>query len=133
MKMPRNVRLFECLSYATIALSIFTVPFNERVPGLLQRFGLGFYVVTAGVLGFFAVIIWGIARKRQNWLRLLMAVLFVANIPFEVAGLIHRLNSEPVYWTTYIVGTVMKAFAFYFVFTGDARDWFKHSALPVKS
>ena len=108
-----------------------TLPFNERVPTALHRFGTNWYLIIAIFLALYAATIWGIARKRQNWLRYLMAGMFIVGVFYTTPDIIQGFQSQPVYRVTSLVTFVLDAVAYYFIFTGDAREWFRPAAKVV--
>jgi hypothetical protein len=129
MELPQNVRRFERLRYAALALSVITLPINERIPGILHRYGPAPFVLLFGlIVAVWVAFIWGIARKRQNWLRYAGLGFFLLGVLFGLPELIRGYFAEPIYWTVSIVCFVLDSAAYYFVFTGDAPAWFRRDA-----
>jgi len=97
----------------------------------LLRWGFAAYVVVAIIFGLYTTIIWAIARKRQSWLRYLMLLLFLASL-FDLPETFQRFSREAIFSALTLLGLMMHAAAYYFIFTGDAVPWFKR-AKPVLS
>ena len=126
--MPRNVRLFEWLMYGTLLLSTVVAPFNDRFHASLAKFGPGILVAAAVVLALVILVIWGIARRRKNWLRWTWLVLFVVGLPNSVLTGWPELRSHPVNGGLFFVTLLMQVVPFYLIFTGDAVPWFRKGA-----
>ena len=122
---PRNVRIFEWLMYSTLAITILAAPFNPRFYSAFKRFGLLELPISAVAFGVVALIIWAIARKRQNWLRWVMAFIFVINLPIGVRDNLRMIPSDPLTAWLSLLCTVIMGVAYFFVFTGDAIPWFQ--------
>jgi hypothetical protein len=78
-------------------------------------------IVAAIVLPFFWLIVW----RRKGWARWILLFLFVS-VLLPTLDYPHSFDPDEVPLTvlTYLSALVESA-AFYFVFTGDARPWFR--------
>lgn len=126
--LPLNSRRFEYLMYGAMLLTLVAAPFNPRFYLAVQKFGPVDLAVAAIAFGMFALIIWAIARKRQNWLRWTMAFLFVISLPISIRDDLIMVSPDPLNaWLSLLTILIMGA-AYYFVFTGDAVPWFRRRA-----
>ena len=123
---PRNVRLFEWLMYSTVVITLIAAPFNARFYQAIKRFGLIDLPIGLVAIGIFALIIWGIARKRQNWLRWTMAAIFVISLPNIIRGDLLIISVEPLNAWLSLLTSLIQACAYYFIYTGDAVPWFQN-------
>ena len=126
--LPRNVLAFERLMYGALVLGIVTLPFNERLRDALARFGPIILLFGAVAYGLFVLVIWAIARRRKNWLRWTWVVLFVTSLPFDLPSTLRELHSHPVFVVISLTTYVLKATAFFLIFTGDAVPWYRNGA-----
>jgi hypothetical protein len=112
---PRRVRLFEGLMYAGYGIAIPTYfyfwPYNSPVTILV-------FLWWAFVL----LLIWLAARRRRDWARKVLFLLYVLEL-FKFVIL--RNTLPPDMSLAWIAVMTLEAFAYYFVFTGDGRQWFQ--------
>ena len=125
--MPRNVRRFEWLMYGGFVASWLVTPFNARFYESLARFHYTAIVLAIILSGLRLLIIWGIARKRLNWLRWTMLVLFAIGLPFSVPDAWHEFPAYAVDGSRRFFELAYEALALWFVFTGDAVAWFRRA------
>ena len=92
------------------------------------RFVLFGQIVTFAIL---VLLIWLVARRRKNWARLLMLVMFVLGLPFSARMLIQMLPTEPLSVALSSVQLLAQIVAFFLIFTGNARDWFKTAPAAI--
>jgi hypothetical protein len=93
---------------------------NHEISVALQ--GVIFTVlICAGVLfPLFRLAVW----KRRNWARWVLLLLFVVSVP--AGGYPLFQSSLPMASVgVFLVSNLVEALGFYFLFTGDARTWFK--------
>ena len=122
--MPSNVARFEQLFYASLCLGVFIFASDfDR----LSRLGpassmIGTVGLAIGVVG---LLTWLIARRRQNWARWVMVVMYVVGLPFFVINM-----SEQGILTVSLsaVQAVLQLVALVLLFTGNARPWFARAA-----
>ena len=118
--MPGNVVWFERLAYVSLALALLVVALDfdnvaKAAPAPILVGALLF------AIGLTALLIWLIARRRQNWGRWLFLALFVLGLPYFVGNLMRQsLLSVPIS----LLQAVMQGVALFFIFTGDAKPWF---------
>jgi hypothetical protein len=120
--MPKNVRLFVGLWFATYplsALSLFLAPVDTTDVGIspFTRW-LMVSVLFAAVIALDIWLCWKAAWRRKNWARWTMLVILLITSPWIFADV-----ATPATLLDYLI-IVMDAAALFFVFTGDARPWF---------
>lgn len=141
--MPVNVRRFVWFWWASIVLALlglllFPPPSSSELRlGMTRSIQLEIVAGVAAVwvavqLPFFWLIVW----RRKNWARWLLLVMFVAGTAYSAYLSIAPPSPPPgvdpswlhmppsmdaVEWLSLFAGAV----AFYFLFTGDARAWFR--------
>jgi len=115
-KRPKGVRRFEALMYASLMLAAASVPFMAwPVPAALV-------VVVACWWSFIVLLVWLTARRRRDWARRILFVLFCLEL---LKFYFLKDSFPPVPSLIYIAGITLEAFTYYYVFTGDSRDWFR--------
>ena len=128
--MPKNVQRFEWLLYSAIALGLLSLLRNPSAlaPILALEstnvFLFAYFIVAfASVEILFVVFIWLTARRRKNWARWTLVLFFAAGIPFEI----YQMANEKDHVTVVIVAAIssMHGLAYFFIFSGDARPWFR--------
>lgn len=132
---PGNVIWFERLMYAAIALGVVTAPLRQhdwmRVKAALGGAGdIGVWAFVIGSAVISAAVVWLVARRRLNWLRWTWLALFVLGLAVGAFGL---ARGAPIGTASFVLGTIgilLQAAAFYFVFTGDAKPWFRATPSP---
>lgn len=129
--MPSNVARFELLMYVSLVIGAVNsaLQFQALTAQASPAFILG---IQGFVFALFILLIWLIARKRQNWARWTFLVLFVIGLPFSVPQLLATLQTSPVSAGLSVVQIVMQAYALFLIFTGNAKDWFRKTpVLPA--
>jgi hypothetical protein len=128
MKIPKNVHRFELLMYATIPITLALEPYYSRFrsPSPFDRFTALIILMVA--VSVYVVVIWAIARKRQNWLRLGMVAIFVISLPGNGIAIWHESFNS--YLDSFLLAAnlLIGIIAYYFIFTGDAIPWFETRA-----
>lgn len=123
--MPTNVRRFIWLWWGHLAIALVQIPLlpppNPAVTRSAQMAVMaGVFAITVAVLlPFFWLAVW----RRKNWARWLLLVVFVASNPIFLIPSWTQL--PPLIIGMGCLSLLMEAAAFYFLFTGDARGWFK--------
>jgi hypothetical protein len=116
--MPTNVRRFEILIYLAGIITVATTP--------LRGISLTPPQILENVIwwGFIILLIWLTARRKKNWARWLLFGLFVMEtitIPFIVVS--HQEGALGLLILLSV--SVIEGAAYYFVFNGDSRPWFR--------
>ena len=143
--MPRNVALFELLAYVALGVGLFTLPFAiGAILNVLATAGAAagsagtfvlIFTVLGGLVGFalYGLLVWAAARKRQNWARIVYAVLILIGLiasAFNTDGLqligLFSIGS-------FAIQTLLQFAALYFVFTRDANPWFDRNAATASA
>jgi hypothetical protein len=137
--LPINVQRFLWLTYGGIVLQIPSIPFRpedvamgRELQSLFGRGDTGENIGLAAnlLLGLLVIalvisVYWIVARYRKNWLRWTLACLFVIAVPLEVWEIWHRPPEQFIASTFDVIAYTMHAAGYYFVFTGDAGNWFR--------
>ncbi len=123
--MPSNVRWFEGLLYAA---------FSVQLLSFLLMATLTPSNVTVNVVGSFALsaLVWFAARRRQNWIKLMLFVFFVA---VTLGGLLNLRGylAQPALGLVQSAITVLESAAFACVFFGDSKGWFDNKPQQDKT
>jgi len=115
---PKGVRRFEILMYAGLAVTLAAMPFqNPAIPA-------AYLLEAAAWWTFIVLLVWLTARRRKNWARRTLFILFCLEL---VQFILFRDSLQPTTSLIYVMVTVLEAFAYYYVFTGDSREWFRSS------
>jgi hypothetical protein len=134
-ELPSNVARFEQLMYASLLIGLFNsaLTWNQNV-ARASKIGGAYFVlyIQVFVLAFIVLFIWLVARRRKNWARWVLLVLFVLGMPGTVRVVRHWLSIEPVAGVLNLVQILAQVIALVYVFTGNARDWFKGTPAPVE-
>jgi hypothetical protein len=111
--------------YGTLVVTLIAAPFNPRFYVALKRFvWLELPVAVLG-LGIFVLIVWAIARRRQNWLRWSMFLIFLLDLPKSIPNNLRMASSDPLNAWLNLLAIVVMCVAYFFIFTGDAVPWFQ--------
>jgi hypothetical protein len=130
--MPANIRRFVWLWWGSIAIAFIAIPLlpppssSELELGvtrpILMSIAAGVGVTLVAVaLPFFWLAVW----RRKNWARWLLLLAFVASIPLSFVDV---PNLAPSVIVLEWLSMLSEAAAFYFLFTGDARAWFRRES-----
>jgi hypothetical protein len=138
--MPANIRRFVWLWLGSIVIALITIPLLPPPSSSELELGVTRPLQMAAAVGVLAILVavalsffWLAVWRRKNWARWLLLVAFVASIPLSfvhvpgpapgVASSWQHLPSSVIVleWLTFF----SEAAAFYFLFTGDARAWFR--------
>jgi hypothetical protein len=134
-KQPSNVAHFEQLMYLSLAIGLINsaLTWNHSVAQAFKLGGAYFVLfIQIFVFAFIVMFIWLIARRRKNWARWVLLVLFVLGIPASVRLIGQWLRLEPLVGALSVVQSLLQVVALVSVFTGNARDWFKRTPAPVQ-
>ena len=104
-----------------------------RGDAMIAKHGIGMVIgSTAVALALFGTMVWLISRRRQNWARWLMLALVVVGSPQWIIVAWHAFSKQPIAGALTLIAFLLQAVANCFVFTGDARSWFRIAAKQVK-
>jgi hypothetical protein len=79
--MPKNVARFELLAYTAIALNVMSLPLNWRMIGTyFDKYPIGYPLLAVVLFALKLLWIWLIARKRQNWARLISPIYMIIGL-----------------------------------------------------
>ena len=132
--LPRNVKRFAwiwltsvLLAFPAILLTPLWMVQHARMAGIWSgevKVMIGVVLLTVAILlPFFQQAVWG----RKNWARWVLLLAFVIPMPLLFERNMFRDDYLP--QTLYMfAATLFEAVGFYFLFTGDARDWFRPQA-----
>lgn len=126
--MPRNVIRFERLMYLALGISVvaallYPSPYTQR---LFARSPLANIVAGyAAVTGLYILGIWLIARRRMNFVRWASIIGFVIGLPFGLKDAFENYQTNPMGSGAIVIEDMLQGVAFCFVFSGDARPWFR--------
>lgn len=122
---------FEQLMYLTLFIGVFDsillwnrLVSDARAAAIDGAWSILFIQVF--VLAMMVLLIWLVARRRKNWVRWLMLVLFVVGVPFSLPTLFRTLLMNPFVGTMGCLQWAFQIVALYLIFTGDAREWFEN-------
>jgi len=130
--MPANIRRFVWLWWGSFVIAFIAIPFlpppssSELELGVTRPIlmaisaGVGVTLVAVAI-PFFWLAVW----RRKNWARWLLLVAFVASFPIYF---VHVPNLAPSVIVLEWLSMLSEAAAFYFLFTGDARAWFRRES-----
>lgn len=124
MNMPRNVRRFEALLYASLMLDALSVAFQDRTPNSQmseQMIATG-TLLAGGMILLLVYFVRLAARERRNWPRWVLAAALV----LSAISLVQIIGDKGVELDSgiEIVSCVLTGLGLYFSFTGDAQGWF---------
>jgi hypothetical protein len=127
ISMPSNVIKFEMLVYMSLGIGAIMaiIQFDE----LARKAGFEFVLAVQAFVFFLILLLtWLAARRRQNWARWIFLGMFVL-------GTFAYIPTAGETWRGNFLGGILSSVqiflqggAVYFVFSGNAPDWFKRSA-----
>jgi O-antigen ligase len=124
MKIPKNVRLFEVLLYASLVLDALSIAFQDRTPSaeMTESTIMVATLLAACLILLLFYFVWLAAQRRKNWPRwVLFASLVLSTISlFQIIGESGLQFDSAIE----IVSCALTAAGLYFSFTGDAQGWF---------
>jgi len=138
--MPKPVWWFEKLMWISLLLGI--VAFWVRWEASKAKWGVPDFAMQASIpIGVFTitvvlVLIFLIARLRQNWARFVFAALFILGLPFAVMNLVHNLpdllSAGPTAIALWIVQGALQLAAMVLIYLPGADPWFTKPAEPAQ-
>ena len=128
-EMPTNVAWFERLMYIDIAASLLIAILEhaERSTEEIAQLGMFYLIALPLLVGLVVLLIWLIVQRRMNWARWALLLLVVAGD----LSLLHDLLAGEFARKAFAIALltavtfVLEIAAFYLIFTGNARDWFR--------
>jgi len=128
--MPSNVARFEKLMYLSLGISVILSIRRWYAGDLTGATFLG----PAFNLVFFVLFIWLAARRRKNWARWILLLAFIASMDVVVEVLLPIWRTEGLDSTLGLSSQLLaQLIALIFIFTGNARAWFRQSTAGVHS
>jgi|SRR5580704_2508130 hypothetical protein len=139
-EMPTNVRRFVWLWWGSFVIALIEIPLMPPPSASELRLGVtrsGEMAIAAGLVAILLAVIlpfyWLAVRRRKNWARWVLLVTFVSGnalffVPFPSPppGVDPSwLHTPPSVIVVACLSLITEAAAFYFLFTGDARAWFR--------
>jgi hypothetical protein len=126
-EIPKNVLRFERLMYLALIIGIV---FAFVHPGATYRDKFdklgSFAVIPVAVLsGFYVIVVWLIARRRNNIFRWLLLIVFAVVFPLGIVGIVFGNELDTTTSMRSVAQNLLQVLTLYFVFTGDARDWYR--------
>ena len=118
--MPTNIIWFERLAYASLVLGLLVGALDF---GTLSEVGLPATVIgiAVGSIALMSLLIWLIARRKQNWARWLFLTFFLLGLPFFLMNLPEESILDAL---LAVLQAILQGAALYLVFTGDAKAAF---------
>lgn len=122
--MPKTVARFETLMLAALGLGAIVAALEDWGPAFYA--GLWFVLgVQAAMLAVALVLIWLAARRRQNWARFLLLLLFLLGLPAALLTLPTLFRWMPVGGALSVLQLLLEAVAFAHVFAPASGAWFR--------
>jgi hypothetical protein len=126
--MPSNVRNFLGLSLLALAINIVAtvIGFDEAV-AMMPIPNAGTILMISSVVmfgisfGLIAAAGWG----RQNWARWVILIFFLLGLASLAISFQKLMGMSSFQIGTALITTILKGVALYFVFTGNAKEWFE--------
>ena len=124
MSVPRNVRRFEALLYASLMLDALSVAVQDRTPNaeMTEQMIMTATLLAGGMILLLVYFVRLAARGRKNWPRWVLAAALVLSV-ISLGQILTEKGME-LDSAIEIVSCVLTAMGLYFSFTGDARGWF---------
>ena len=126
--MPSNVSNFLGFSILSWAIALVSAYFGfQEAVAKIPVANAATIVIVIDVIAFaisfglFAAVAWG----RQNWARWVTLVFFVLGLAGLAFSFRTLLQMDSFQVGTTIAQTAAKAVALFFIFTGNAKDWFR--------
>jgi hypothetical protein len=124
MPLPRNVRLFAALLYASLGLDALSVAFQDRTPSgaISGDVIMMANLIAAALIMVLVYLVRLAAEERRRWPRTLL----VASLVLSVLSLIQIVGDSGLQLDSAIelVSCALTAAGLYYAFTGDAKGWF---------
>lgn len=127
---PQSVKYFEVSMYLSIVLSILATVFQySKYLTSTQSFYILLYPALSVVMG--VIFTYFAARKKANWARQVLLVLFIIGLPsllsvFSIFFISRNVNLGISILTglLMLVQMVLKVLALYFIFSRPSNEWF---------
>lgn len=124
MLLPRNVRLFAALLYASLGLDALSVAFQDRTP--TTTIGgdviMMAHLIAAALILTLVYLVRIASEDRRNWARWLLVV----SLALSVLSLFQLISDSGLQLDNLIetISCALTGAGLYYSFTGDARGWF---------
>lgn len=129
--MPSHVSNYLWLSIMGLAIGLVGAYFNFDEAALkAARIGGGNFVLILDVIAFaisiglISAVVWG----RQNWARWVQMVFYLLGLAAMAIGIRKMLEMGSFQMGITLIQTAIQGVALFFIFTGDAKDWFKRDS-----
>ncbi|TAH68940.1 MAG: hypothetical protein EWM45_01405 [Rhodopseudomonas palustris] len=124
MLLPRNVRLFAALLYASLGLDALSVAFQDRTPTTTigSDVIMMAHLIAAALILTLVYLVRIASEDRRNWARWLL----VASLGLSVLSLFQLISDSGLQLDNLIetISCALTGAGLYYSFTGDARGWF---------
>jgi hypothetical protein len=122
--MPKNVMRFEILAYIAIGIGVIISALEYQ---RLSAVASPAFVLT---IQFFVMLllvwlIWLTARRHKNWARWVFLILFLVGLPLYIPNLADMMAHNAIAGVLSAAQMLIEGVSLYFVFSGDAKDWFR--------
>lgn len=125
--MPKNVRRYAWLTVVAFLIGLVGTPPVWVASWTPRPVVTQLVVLVVATLSFLAInlpFFWLAVWRGKNWARWVLLLLFVASVPFVFVhwqGMLYPAAG----FAVALLSTLVQALALYFLFTGDARPWFR--------
>lgn len=124
MPLPRNVRLFAALLYASLGLDALSVAFQDRTPTATigSDVIMMAHLIAAALILTLVYLVRIAAEDKRNWARWLLVV----SLGLSVLSLFQLISDSGLQLDNLIetISCALTGAGLYYSFTGDARGWF---------
>lgn len=124
MLLPRNVRLFAALLYASLGLDALSVAFQDRTPTTTigSDVIMMAHLIAAALILTLVYLVRIAAEDKRNWARWLLVV----SLGLSVLSLFQLISESGLQLDNLIetISCALTGAGLYYSFTGDARGWF---------
>jgi hypothetical protein len=114
------------LIYSALFITIITLPLRDI------ELTAPIVIVTMIWWGFVFLLVWLSARRRQSWARWVLFGLFLLEVVLFLAAADYDQLSLREIVLSFCV-SLMEGLAYYFVFTGNSRQWFASNSVKPAS
>jgi peptidoglycan/LPS O-acetylase OafA/YrhL len=124
MSVPRNVRRFEALLYASLMLDALSVAVQDRTPTatMTEQMITTSTLLAGGMILLLVYFVWLAAQKRKNWPRWVLGAALALSV-ISLGQIIGERGLE-LDSAIEVVSCALTTVGLYVSFTGDAEGWF---------
>ena len=124
--MPSNVARFEILFYTSVVLGVLTFLLDAKhVSQKAEASFLFIGIVLVLTFGLLVLLVWLSARRRKNWARWVVFIVFLLGLVPFLFSLPEMFTSSMLRGSVATVQMILQSVAIYLVFTGNAKPWFE--------